>query len=315
MHAVDIHPNEDPNRWAGIEFCPSAARYLGAPGLHVGYASHRLFRVRHRQRTCFLARLEMGFSGLWWTRPNSRVESLGILPPLRAALARGIGNDLRRWAWTFHELLNSATTSLLYSGTWRIEPASDREPSFGGYPRIRRLECCLTESGGFSKWDLNGSGDVFALRAPSAPDTARVKTWRKLARQAVLPPLLLFFVSGMDSWLLVDGHDRLQAALLEGMAPSLLCVSSVREQRWSVDAEKRATIVRALERQMKYPLTPKQMDGVNRRLIETWREPSMIAPKTRAWHILGGAEAWRTEARELIKMGAPEGLLDEQSRW
>ncbi|MEI8256824.1 MAG: hypothetical protein WCJ30_14210 [Deltaproteobacteria bacterium] len=309
MPPVDLHPEAEPHRWSGLEFELGADASRGPPALHVEYAFGRMFRVRHGARSCFLARLDARYAGLWWARPDESPGSLAVLPPIRAEQARAHAGDLRRWAWTFHDALSASPAVVLYPGTWRIEPPRGTEPSLGWYPVVRRLSECLSASSGYSKWSLNGSGDVFALRAPSPPDAARVNAWRKSAREGTLPPLLLFFVSGMDSWLLIDGHDRLQAALLEGVTPAVLLLSSVRTDRWTVDPEAIARVERGLAKQLEHPLTPAQIDGVNRRLIEIHREPSNTFPRTRAWAIPGGRETWLDEARALVAKGAPAELL------
>jgi hypothetical protein len=171
------------------------------------------------------------------------------------------------------------------------------------------LKHCLEGTHGFSKWDLNGGGDVFALRNPSRDDAGRVKAWRKIAREGVLPPLLLFFVSGMDSWLLLDGHDRLRAALLEGVSLSLLLLSTIRRREWPDDPDERATHRRAIEQKLRYPLTPAQLDAVNQRLIWTYREPAVVLCRTRAWPIPEGRGAWRDEVERLL--GRSSELLSE----
>ncbi|PTL79149.1 hypothetical protein [Vitiosangium sp. GDMCC 1.1324] len=71
-------------------------------------------------------------------------------------------------------------------------------------------------------WPEAKMGAVLALREPSRPDASRVKAWRKHARDGTLPPVLLLYMELPQKWLVLDGHDRLQAALLEGITPPLL---------------------------------------------------------------------------------------------
>jgi hypothetical protein len=54
---------------------------------------------------------------------------------------------------------------------------------------------------------------VLALRPLAGAEAARVKAYRRLVRERTLPPLLVWYVSGLGCYLLVDGHDRLAAAL------------------------------------------------------------------------------------------------------
>jgi hypothetical protein len=56
---------------------------------------------------------------------------------------------------------------------------------------------------------------AFILRRMSPETSARVKWRRKKAREGLLPPVLLWWFSGLVSYIVLDGHDRLLAAALE----------------------------------------------------------------------------------------------------
>ena len=72
---------------------------------------------------------------------------------------------------------------------------------------------------------------VLALRPPSAPDSSRVKAWRKRARERVLPPVLLWWIEGLAAYVILDGHDRLQAASLEGTRCDTVSLALFREEK------------------------------------------------------------------------------------
>ncbi|MFF5725047.1 hypothetical protein [[Kitasatospora] papulosa] len=54
------------------------------------------------------------------------------------------------------------------------------------------------------------------------PGDSRVKAYRKQAREGTLPPVLMWWVSGLDCHLILDGHARLAAAIAESVEPPLL---------------------------------------------------------------------------------------------
>ncbi|MFI6853318.1 hypothetical protein [Streptomyces sp. NPDC050416] len=54
------------------------------------------------------------------------------------------------------------------------------------------------------------------MRPLSPPDAPRVKACRRRAREGRLAPVLLWFVTPLDGWLILDGHDRAVAAPAEG---------------------------------------------------------------------------------------------------
>jgi hypothetical protein len=77
---------------------------------------------------------------------------------------------------------------------------------------------------------------VLPLRPLSAPDAPRVKAYRRHARDGTLAPVLLWWVSFLDGWLILDGHDRAVAALAEGREPACVVLARLPD-----DAEWRRT--------------------------------------------------------------------------
>ena len=61
----------------------------------------------------------------------------------------------------------------------------------------------------------------------SSRESGRVKWWRKKARDKTLPPVLLWWFSGLRAYFVLDGHDRLLAAFLEGKGVDVLCLTHV----------------------------------------------------------------------------------------
>ncbi|MDX3235410.1 hypothetical protein PV392_06910 [Streptomyces sp. ME03-5709C] len=64
--------------------------------------------------------------------------------------------------------------------------------------------------------------EILPLRPMPGADDSRVKAYRKQAREGTLPPVLLWWVSGLDCHLILDGHARLAAAIAESVEPPLL---------------------------------------------------------------------------------------------
>ncbi|MGI3198791.1 hypothetical protein ACRJ4W_09550 [Streptomyces sp. GLT-R25] len=76
---------------------------------------------------------------------------------------------------------------------------------------------------GYIDWFLHaGAWEVLPLRPMPDADDSRVKAYRKQAREGTLPPVLLWWVSGLDCHLILDGHARLAAAIAESVEPPLL---------------------------------------------------------------------------------------------
>jgi len=250
-----------------------------------------------------------------------RKKLLPLLPPQPDAVARELGGDLRKWARRYVAQLIATETRLLYAGDWMIEAGVARAPEAGsgrwGPGPIPVLG--LHGSGGTPSdrgllaWDLNGSSDTLFLRAPSPGDSSRIKASRKLAREGILPPVLLWFISGLDAYVLLDGHDRLHASRLENLAPPARVLSSRQlEPGRKVDTYGQHS--KQLERQLAHSSSPATVDRVNDRLRAMYPGPQHGSGRTRVWPMSGGAPAWLAEARALCGDSAPPGDLLEAAK-
>lgn len=268
------------------------------PGLSLEHDGDGRLRLRAGGVARMWARRAPRYAGVWVLRRRS-TASLGVTPPISARLARA-KTDLGAWLTWTAAALEQSEVSPLTAGTWRLEVASlaGCEAALE-VPRLR-----------FEAWGPSGSGAILPLRDPSPPDAGRVKSWRKHARAGTLPPLLLWWVSALDVHLLLDGHDRLRAASLEGVSPTALTLARVDEM--TSDPEWREALrqryARVFDEEPRLALPTRERLG--RQLAEAhapWRVASTVArhrPMTAAWREEVRAELGEEEARPLLS--APE---------
>ncbi|WP_225412307.1 hypothetical protein [Stigmatella hybrida] len=133
-----------------------------------------------------------------------------------------------------------------------------------------------------------------------------MKSWRKRARDGTLPPVLLLFVDILAKWGVLDGHDRLHAALLEGVEPPLLGLWPFidRPRPWNAVREEGALL--SAEFQLRAGAAP---EIVNRMLLRNFT-PDPRGTVSRAWPLLGGREHWREEV-SARRCGGPLPLLED----
>jgi hypothetical protein len=81
----------------------------------------------------------------------------------------------------------------------------------------------VAEIGGTINW-FSMDADLVPLRPLSPTNGSRVKAWRKHVESGTLPPVLAWWVAGLSSWVILDGHDRLQAALTCDRFPPVLAL-------------------------------------------------------------------------------------------
>ncbi len=151
------------------------------------------------------------------------------LPALRSSTMRSEINWLHRYArW-----LEDADGTPLRDGRWELAARTGFPPGIWTEDFVRdwpggRLE--LSCGGGWH--------GVLPLRPLSPPDAGRVKAYRKHAREGTLAPVLLWWVTFLDGWVILDGHDRAVAALAEERTPECVELSQVPdEEAWRKAAE------------------------------------------------------------------------------
>ncbi|MFF4254881.1 hypothetical protein ACFY1L_27105 [Streptomyces sp. NPDC001663] len=151
------------------------------------------------------------------------------LPPLRSDAMRAPGN----WPHQYARWLEATDSGPLCDGRWQLEERVTFAPGIWSEDFVRgwpdgRLE--LLCGGGWH--------GVLPLRRLSPPDAPRVKAYHKHAREGTLAPVLLWWVSFLDGWLILDGHDRAVAALEEGAVPPCVVLALVQDdEKWRQTAD------------------------------------------------------------------------------
>lgn len=170
-------------------------------------------------------------------------SSPGVIPPLPARVARAISMDqtitqnegqLARWSHWFLNQLRVSPCSPLYSGTWILHNSTwFANPILERPVTANTVEAALIKPNpsSFVSWGYDGSGEILPLRILFSAKNARVKAYRRLCREGSLPPILLWWVSGLDSYVILDGHDRLVAAILEAVVPQFIVLERADQEK------------------------------------------------------------------------------------
>ncbi|MEU4078841.1 hypothetical protein DEJ45_07900 [Streptomyces venezuelae] len=217
MHRNDV--TRDDGTWVGLSL---DVRDRDQPGLCVFSAGQQLL-ISQRSRPVLLAVVDEHLEGVDFWRTDAYRS---LVPPLRADTARTLAGSPERWAHHLARYLDESPESPLHAGRWLLS----RESPFqrwrhAGTSHAEYWSSMLVEGhpDGYIDWHLHSGGwEVLPLRPLPAADDSRVKAYRKQAREGTLPPVLLWWVSGLDCHLILDGHARLAAAIAESVEPPLL---------------------------------------------------------------------------------------------
>jgi hypothetical protein len=154
--------------------------------MRVEVAGPNRFGVWQDGRPVLLAKVARGNYGVHYLRLPGYAQ---VVPPITAALARTVPSWPHRYASGL-----AAGPGPIHAGWWSLRPW--RSPWAG----IWKYEVATTDPVGYLDWSDGWQG-VLPVRPLPGVDQGRVKAYRKLAREGLLPPLLLWWVSGLDGWL------------------------------------------------------------------------------------------------------------------
>ena len=305
--------------WPGLDLTVSAPQQ---PGLLVQAGPGRRIRVALGERPLFWTRVCRDYSG---TTTLVARDAPRLLAPIPASVIRSTTapwNSQAWWAswarWLARQLL-SIPGSPLSRGAWRIAPCS---PTACDVRPARFYERVIAQSAlDHGTWDFRSSEQPpLALRSLGAPEDARVKAWRRAARESTLPPLVLYWVSGLDRYVVLDGHHRLLAALTEGIVPPALAIVPLQARLRPEVRSGRDQVLQAIERHLEANASadrprrrPHRIETINQVLIEAFDDRPRTAHMTRAWPLPRGPAGWDAEVRaELEASGLHQDSLDHR---
>ncbi|MES5822701.1 hypothetical protein [Streptomyces sp. RG80] len=301
MRRTDL--TRDDGTWAGLSLqVPSSGR----PGLCLFSAERRLLLCQGPEPV-LLAAVEEDHCGVEFWRTDAYRSPV---PPLRADTARALAGHPDRWAHRFARSLLDSSESPLHEGRWLLTPDSPLPRwNHGRLPQAEYWGSMLIEGhpDGYVDWFMHsGSWEILPLRPMPDADDSRVKAYRKQARDGTLPPVLLWWVSGLDCHLVLDGHARLAAAIAESTQPPVLDLYRTApsdEVRTGTEQAVRAYEAEldrfAALRAVQGTVVPDGAAFAGPALARRLRELDTGQRPTWAWPLPGGTAEWRRVADDV----------------
>jgi hypothetical protein len=284
------------------------------PVMRVEVAPPRQLRIVQGDETVLFGWVDLHYYGV------EHVRSLSFrspVDPIAAGEARRRGSAggsdetwYAGWCHAFADALAASGRAPLHAGSWTLRPARvvseraslspmrrERIPTVR--PAILGHDEPLLGSGqsGFIDWWPSGPGAVLPLRPLSPPDAGRVKAYRKLVREATMPPVLVWWIGGLSCSVIIDGHDRFAAASAEGVAPPVVELSGVRDVQdgRADDPDPAATLEDVLLRLAAGGETSPRARAIGTRLALAQLRAEQRS-RTLTWPVPGGAEEWLRDA-------------------
>ncbi|WP_150162555.1 hypothetical protein [Streptomyces venezuelae] len=284
------------------------------PGLRMECADGRRLVLMQGDAPVLFARQRATHYGLHYARTGRYASPLA---PLRAERARAVAEFAepgsaewwKRWAAHAEAELRGAAEGPLHAGDWLLLPDVHRWFKAVNWPTLLAHDPDRGHLTWFGYGDpVEDARDLLPLRALSAPEAPRVKAYRRQYREGVLPPVFAWWISGLHSPVVLDGHDRVTAALAEGGRPKVLILSrAVVDDTWVArlsarPVEEYQKRVAALEG----PLAASRIANLSRSLAADLTAIIGGYDRTLAWPFPGGAGAWDAAAASYVPGWAPD---------
>lgn len=277
-----------------------------APSLYFLVGGNRRMILKQNNQSVFWAAIEDRCYGVWVARNFTNTKKSHFFPSIPSHIiqqASSLSNDEKSQFWSryFIKNISKAEFSFLYPGTWRISQA--------------KLEWEYQESKVYEKWVINetkiafeqpplvhldwgisGNGNLVALKPKSPKDSDRVKWWRKCIQAGNCPPVLAWFITSLDAFIIIDGHDRLQAHLLENKLPEIYVIHSLKEYFFSQSSFRQEKIIKGLEIREKDPFKRQlTIEEKNTILLKAFENGPYQDPYTAGTAKHGFEEQWLKE--------------------
>lgn len=323
----------DAGRWFGLALdCPPHDPPAGSaprPALRLETGARNRIKLVQGDVPLLWATLCDDYAGVHVLR--SFAPARAPIPPaaIDAAVVErhaAIAPALRLPAWSrfFARVLSESPAAFLYPGLWMLAGVWPRDEGWSSFasetlrnhwqwPIHGAREALREDPVGYLDWWYGSRGDLLNLRRPAPPDDGRLKWWRKKARENALPPVLVWYLRCFDACVIVDGHIRLQAALLEDRPPEFIVAYSAQAQEVVADTQQQAHIVASIERQLENAPRGKRLstEQVNAVLLAAFDDRPHLQPVTRAWARVPSDAHWRNEVGlHLQAIGRGEALRD-----
>ncbi|WP_328941760.1 hypothetical protein OG259_08925 [Streptomyces sp. NBC_00250] len=283
------------------------------PGLRMECADGRRLVLMQGAVPVLFARQRATHHGLHYARTGRYASPLA---PLRAERARAVAEFAapgsarwpERWAAYAEAELRTAADGPLHAGEWLLAPDTHRWFVAANWPKLLAHDPDRGHLTWFGYGDpVEDARDLLPLRALSHPEAPRVKAYRRQYREGVLPPVFAWWISGLNSPVVLDGHDRLTAALAQGGRPEVLILSRAVDAAWvALCAERPVLEYEKRVATLDGPLGPSRIANESRMLASRLRAIVHSPDLTRAWPFPGGAPAWEAAAAAHVPGWAPD---------
>jgi hypothetical protein len=236
------------NEWLANEITIKGINNL-KPKLHLQACGRKFFKLCYEHKTLFWAKQHCCHYGVALLKTFEYESILSPICSREVEKRKGLSQSeaLESWGAYFINNLEKKENEFLYDGKWlmtayvhihKSDSYAQLHKHDMGHACIHGGEDSLAETT-FQQidWFIGNEVNLVNLKRVNEYD-GRLKWWQKKARENALPPIFLLYVSGLDNYIILDGHYRLKAAYDEGIKVDILMLRPIEKSVYSWDNEK-----------------------------------------------------------------------------
>jgi len=261
------------------------------------------FKLQSKENPILWGTFGSEYWGVWIlnNKIDWKLKDMPVKPINSATVEESKNADYYKfWSRFFAKQLSNESQSILSSGLWTITIGSTFENRMANTSEfINDIENAFDkENPRWIDWDIGRNGSIVALKNEPNKENGRVKWFRKLVREESCPPVLVWYLSCIDGYVILDGHSRLKAFQLESSDVKFLVLNSVIKEEIKRDSKVQKNILLALEKRQNNQVKQKMnVEEVNKLLISAFDTRPYCRPITNAKARNDYEEKWSSEVR------------------
>lgn len=197
------------------------------------------------------------------------------------------------------KIIPNGTWQMLYSesikGDWKYQNNKVGQTYLKGQQQLN--EVFISENPKYSDYEVDNI--PIAVKEIPYKESGRVKFWRKKVKEKTLPPIVLMHLSQLSNSIIIDGHSRLMASILENVPPKLIILYPTIDQEIKPNLKQADKRAKALVKQ--YETNPNlKLEQMNQLLISFYDDRPWLVRRTTA-KFNKDENQWNIEVKKLIE--------------
>lgn len=186
------------------------------------------FKLEYRGKGIFWAKIKKFYEGVLYIRGYNE-NFFPYINSLDIESRKNLTDYEKLYSWSKFFIKKLEEINFYYEGIWHLTYYKGND-SFYENQKGRKIyaydEYARGEAVAYLDWDED---KILGTKKEENIDAGRLKWWRKKAKENSLPPILLWYIPPLDSFIIIDGHSRLKASILEGKRPDFVVVGPFRK--------------------------------------------------------------------------------------